>query len=327
MRRDGLSFPTGSTYVGRVGIGFRRSEMTGDSRSLGSCDFDPSHPSNSVSVIIPVYNGAKFIAETLKSILGQTVRPAEIIIVDDGSPDNTVSVVKTFEDSVVLIRTRNRGASAARNTGALHAKGNWLAFCDQDDLWLPSKLEKQLRLANEVPEVHFVLTDFSNISNGLVASRSHLSYVPQDFWIQEHHRTGFVVRKPVTGKLTIFQPSITSTPIVRQDYYRQVGGFDAEVEWGAEDTCFHFRCLSVVPFGVVPEVLMHYNRHPEAGSADPVKQMHKTIVVWNHIIAKYPQAQPYRAELLGGLVAKRMELAETRHYQRKQKLKRLLRLT
>lgn len=289
-----------------------------------SLAFDPSHPSNSVSAIVPVFNGAKFIARTLQAVLGQTVPPAEVIVINDGSHDNSADIVAGFGDAVTLIQTENGGAAAARNLGATKASGNWLAFCDQDDYWLPTKLEKQLTLANDAPEVHFVLCDYAETTDGVVASRSHLSYAPDDFWRQEPHLDGFVVRQPVTGKLTTFQPSITSTPIVKRRFFSETGGFDLEVEWGAEDTCFHFRCLSVVPFAVVPQVLMHYNRHPEAGSADPVVQMRKTVEVWEYIIAKYPQAQPYRAELSAGLVELRNELAESVRYQRRQKVKSFL---
>jgi glycosyltransferase involved in cell wall biosynthesis len=298
--------------------------MIGTTDSKGASDFDPSHPSNSVSVIIPVYNGAKYIAQTLDSILAQTLRPIEILVIDDDSPDNSADIVRGFGDAVTLIHTENGGASAARNLGASKATGNWLAFCDQDDLWHPTKLEKQIRLAHDCPDIHYVLTDYAEMTNGRLASRSHLSYAPSDFWTQEQHEYGFIVREPVTAKLTIFQPSITSTPIVNRDFYLDVGGFDLEAEWGAEDTCFHFRCLSVVPFGVVPEVLMFYNRHADAGSADPIKQMRKGIVVWEHIIAKYPQAQPYRAQLLSGLAEMRKELAQSERYEKRQKLKRLI---
>jgi glycosyltransferase involved in cell wall biosynthesis len=287
-------------------------------------DFDPSHPSNTVSVIVPVYNGAKFIAETLETILAQTISPAEVIVVNDGSTDNTPSIVEKFGDSVTLIHTPNGGQATARNIGASSAYGNWLSFCDADDLWLPTKIEKQLRLANEAPDISCVLTDYADITYGVVANRSHFSYAPKDFWAPEQHQAGFVVRQPITGKLTTFQPGIASTPIVKRDFFREVGGFDVEAQHWAEDTCFHFRCLSVVPFGVVPEVLMHYRRHPDSISSDPLKQLRKSVIVWNYIIAKYPQAQPWRAELLQGLVAMRQEIKECDRHRRRQKLKRLL---
>jgi glycosyltransferase involved in cell wall biosynthesis len=285
--------------------------------------FDPSHPTNSVSVIVPVYNGAKFIAETLKTILGQTVRPAEVIVVDDGSTDETMSVVEQFGSSVTQIRTANCGACAARNTGASRATGHWLAFCDADDLWLPAKIEKQLRLANEAPEIHCVITDYAEVIGGVVSEQSHLSYSPKDFWTPEHHQAGLVVRTPIAGKLTTFQPSITSSPIVKRSFFQRSGRFDGESPHTHHDTCFNFHCLSVVPFGVVPEVLMHYRRHPDSISSDPLKQLHRTVTSWNYILANYPQAQPYRAELLQGLEAMNKEIAAIARYRRWQRLKRL----
>lgn len=298
--------------------------MIGNASSGVVSGFDPSHPSNSVSVVIPLYNGAKYIAETLDSVLGQTVPPTEVIVVNDGSTDNSAKIVESYGGRVILVTVPNGGACVARNTGASTAKSNWLALCDGDDLWLPTKLEKQLRLTNECPDIHCVITDFIAFSDGVLEDRSHFSYAPENFWEREHLTTGFVVRKPITGKLTAFQPGITSTLIVKREFYLEVEGFDVEATNWADDTCFHFRCLSTVPFGVVPEVLMHYRRHPASLSADSLKQMRDTVTVWDYIIAKYPRAQPYRSELLHGLAAMRKEVAETARYQRRQKIKRLL---
>ena len=298
--------------------------MLGEMAPAGSPEFDPSDSSNSVSVVIPVYNGAKYIAQTLDAILRQTVPPVEILVVNDGSTDKTAEVVKAYGSSVTLINIPNGGACEARNRGAALARCNWIALCDGDDLWLPTKLEKQLRLANEAPDIQCVITDFAEITDGVVSQRSHLSYAPKDFWAPEQHAAGFVVRESITGKLTTFQPSITSVPIVKRDFYHQVGGFDVRATKWADDTCFHFRCLSVVPFGVVPEVLMHYRRHPESLSADFAKQLRDTVIVWEHILAEYPQAEPYRADLLQGLTAMREEAVQLSRYQRRQKLKRLI---
>jgi glycosyltransferase involved in cell wall biosynthesis len=298
--------------------------MTENGPSQPTLRFDPKDPANSVSVIIPVYNGAELLPPTLDTILGQTVPPLEIIVINDGSKDNTVEVVKGYGDAVTLLDIPNGGACPARNKGAAIAKGNWLALCDGDDLWLPTKLEKQLRLANEAPDVHCVITDYDDITDGVITGPSHLSYTPKDFWVTEQYDSGFVVRESITGKLTIFQPSIASVPIVRREFYLRVGGFDETRLGSADDTCFHFRCLSTVPFGVVPEVLMHYRRHSGALSADPLHQLRNGVVVWEHILEKYPEAQPYRADLLKGVEAMRKEIAECERYRRRQKLKRMV---
>lgn len=297
--------------------------MNGSAMSAYPAEFDPSHPSNSVSVIMPVYNGAGFIEQTLETILGQTVRPAEVIVVNDGSKDNTASVVEKFGSPVILINVPNGGACKARNIAASRATGNWIAPCDGDDLWLPTKLEKQLRLANEAPDIHCVLTDYADFTGDVLAQRSHLSYLPAGFWSQEDHGSGYVVREPIAAKLTIFQPSIASVPIVKRGYYHRMGGFDETPLGPADDTCFHFRCLCTVPFGVVPEVLMHYRRHPGALSADSTKQLRSSVVAWTHIIENYPEAQHYRAELLDGLVAMRKEIADDERYAKRMKLKRM----
>lgn len=286
-------------------------------------EFDPNDPFFSVSVIVPFYNGHKYIESTLRSILSQTIKPVEVIVIDDESPAPPL-LSEEMTQQLTIVRRPNQGASASRNFGAAMAKGRWVAFCDQDDIWLPSKLEKQLRLVSEVPELQFVLTDYANMVDEVADARSHLSYTPGNFWVEEPHENGFVVRQAITGKLSTFQPGITSTPITLKEFFLENGGFDVDVEWGAEDTCFHFRCLCITPFGVVPEVLMHYRRHPDAGSADQILQLRRTVDIWTYIAERYSQAQPYRTELLGGLDALRQDIRQCERYAKRQKLKRLL---
>lgn len=101
-----------------------------------------------VSVVIPAFNAESFLGEALDSVLGQTARPTEVIVVDDGSTDGTRALVRRYSDAVRLVTQDNGGAARARNVGARQATGEWLAFLDADDVWLPEKLEKQLRLRN-----------------------------------------------------------------------------------------------------------------------------------------------------------------------------------
>ena len=103
-----------------------------------------------VSVIIPTYNRAGLIARSAKSVLNQTYKNLELIIVDDGSTDNTEEVVKTLDDErVIYIKQTNQGACAARNNGIDHAKGEFIAFQDSDDVWHEDKLEKQIKCLRE----------------------------------------------------------------------------------------------------------------------------------------------------------------------------------
>ena len=93
-----------------------------------------------LSVVIPAYNSSKYIEETLSSILNQTRPPFEIIVINDGSTDNTAEIVSKYP--VRLINKHNQGPSETRNRGILESKGNWIAFLDADDLWHREKIER-----------------------------------------------------------------------------------------------------------------------------------------------------------------------------------------
>jgi glycosyltransferase involved in cell wall biosynthesis len=119
-----------------------------------------SEPTLQVSVVIPAYNVGPYISRALKSVLTQT-RPAdEVIIVDDGSTDDTAGVVRAFGSKVRLIQQENAGAGAARNTGILAAKYPWIAFLDGDDQWLAQNLELQMGLLQRNPQLVWVTANF-----------------------------------------------------------------------------------------------------------------------------------------------------------------------
>jgi len=109
-----------------------------------------------VSVIIPVYNGERYLAEAIESVLAQTYRPIEIIVVDDGSTDGSADVAKRFGSPVRYDFQPNSGAGAARNRGAELARGSVLAFLDADDIWLADKLARQMAAFDADPELDMV---------------------------------------------------------------------------------------------------------------------------------------------------------------------------
>jgi glycosyltransferase involved in cell wall biosynthesis len=107
-----------------------------------------------VSVVIPVYNAEKYVAATLRSVIGQTYENFEVLIIDDGSPDRSIEICQQFSDPrIKIIRQANRGLPGARNTGIRHAQGDYIAFLDADDLWVPTKLEKHVNHLNNSPNV------------------------------------------------------------------------------------------------------------------------------------------------------------------------------
>lgn len=122
--------------------------------------------SPTVSVVIPCYNGAPFLRETLKSALAQTVPPLEIIVVDDGSTDDSVAIGESFGSPVRVLRQSNQGESVARNVGIREARGDWIALLDADDLWSPEKTARQLEAVSQNPDCACVYSDFYLLVDG-----------------------------------------------------------------------------------------------------------------------------------------------------------------
>jgi glycosyltransferase involved in cell wall biosynthesis len=157
-------------------------------------------PAPTVSVIIPAYHAAAYLHETVKSVFAQTLRPHEILIVDDGSKDNTFDVASTLPSPVRALRKPNGGPASARNFGAREATGEWLAFLDADDSWMPEKLERQMALAAK--------------GAGLV----HCLYKP-----------GLNPPDSVTFEDLWKENCIaTSTVAIRRDVFLESGGFDED---------------------------------------------------------------------------------------------------
>src|SRR5689334_19825269 len=117
----------------------------------------------SVSVLIPVYNGAQFIREAVDSVLAQRDVTVEVIVIDDGSTDETSRILESYGDSIRVLRQKNGGHVNARNNGAKLAHGEWLAFLDADDMWQPEKLARQLAIAT--PEIGMVYTNRENFGD------------------------------------------------------------------------------------------------------------------------------------------------------------------
>lgn len=119
-----------------------------------------NHNESIISVVIPAYNAGPYIGRAIESVLNQTVLPAEILIVDDGSTDNTIEVVGSYGNRVRLIEQANAGASAARNAGIEAATGEWIAFLDGDDEWIPEKLERQIELLARHPDLVWAMSNY-----------------------------------------------------------------------------------------------------------------------------------------------------------------------
>lgn len=198
-----------------------------------------------VSVIIPTYNAGRLVCQAIDSVLNQTFSDYEIIVVDDGSTDDTIDRLTTYGDSIYYIYQENRGRSAARNRGIHQARGQYIAFLDADDCWLPDKLNKQITLIESHRELGLVYSWAQAIYGDEKRSR----ILGQDF-----DQTG--VFDAFEG-LTLGKSIPILTVIVKREYLQQAGGFDEEITV-VEDWALWLRVALQCKFGFVPKVLAFY---------------------------------------------------------------------
>jgi glycosyltransferase involved in cell wall biosynthesis len=201
-----------------------------------------------VSVIIPNYNYEKFIAATVESVLSQTYKNIEIIIVDDGSKDNSLEVLKQFGDKIRIIEQKNAGVSVARNHGVSLSTGEYIAFLDADDIWLPEKLERQIEKFKADAEIGLVHCSMTLIN-------------PQEEPIGENNngQAGFV-----SEEFLLFERGVVvgagSTALVKRSIFDEVGGFDLRLSTAA-DWDFCYQVSRTHKIGFVTEPLVLYRMH------------------------------------------------------------------
>jgi glycosyltransferase involved in cell wall biosynthesis len=158
-----------------------------------------------VSCVIPVFNGERYLGEALGSVLRQSHSTIEIVVVDDGSTDSTPRILAEMGGRITSLRQANAGPSAARNLGIQHARGEYIAFLDADDLWLPHKTEAQLRRFER--------------NSGLAVCTSLM----QNFWAEELAEEEALMKDTDAGRP---QPGPSQTLLVRKDAFHRVGLFD-----------------------------------------------------------------------------------------------------
>jgi glycosyltransferase involved in cell wall biosynthesis len=144
-----------------------------------------------VSVIVPTYNRAELISQMLDSILAQTHKAAEVIVVDDGSTDDTEAVVRRYAPAVRYMRIPNCGECAARNVGAGSARTSWLAFCDSEDLWHRDKVKLQVELFGSAPDVQYSFTNFCTVVYGTWSRETKVDTSPRGYWCLPQRKLGF----------------------------------------------------------------------------------------------------------------------------------------
>ena len=194
-----------------------------------------------ISCIVPVFNGERYLGEALDSILAQTYRPIEIIVVDDGSTDGTRQLVTSYGDRVRYFWQPNAGPPRARNLGLSLAQGEYVAFLDADDLWQPNKLSLQMARFQERPELDLCVT------------------YCQVFWIPELHEEKARFRdhrlsQPLPGY-------VTQTLLARRAIIDRVGNFDISRRVGDPADWFLRAAEQGAVMEILPDVLVYRRFH------------------------------------------------------------------
>jgi glycosyltransferase involved in cell wall biosynthesis len=198
-----------------------------------------------ISVILPAYNGARYLSDTIGSVLAQTYRPLEVIVVDDGSKDDSAEIAGSFDHVRVLIQ-ENQGVPFARNAGIAAANGDYLCFIDQDDTWLPEKVQKQLESFTAQQGIRYCLTrQVFYLSEGEALP----DWCPPD-WLD----------KPVAG----FSPS---TLMIERSLMEEMGPFDTSLLTGSDTEFFFHLKDKQIPFHQLEEVLVRKRVHGNNQSA------------------------------------------------------------
>ena len=236
------------------------------SSAVDSCSSIKTHPL--VSVIIPAYRVAGFIKETLDSVLTQTFRDYEIVIVNDGSPDTTdlEEQIRPYEHLITYLKQANGGAGAARNAGIRAATGEFVAFLDGDDVWLPSFLESQLQLLERGP-YDLVYADATNFTEAGLSRITNM-----DVNASEGEVT---VERLVTGQCNV----ITSSVVARRSAVMAVGCFDERFRNSQDFDLWLRMAKHGARFTYQKRVLVHRRIYEGSLASNPVNSLEGEIQV------------------------------------------------
>ncbi|MHB9155123.1 MAG: glycosyltransferase family 2 protein [Endomicrobiales bacterium] len=250
-----------------------------------------------VSVIIPAYNNGAYLPESIESVLRQTCRDLEILVVDDGSTDNTREVAQRYAlkdpGRVRYVYQQNRGPGAARNRGIAEARGEYLAFLDADDRWLSTKLEKQAAILDSRPDTGLVYTD--------------LLFFDNRHWIVGH-ASERKYRLP-RGDITLFfffrYFMVTSSVMVRAAVTRAAGLFREDIFVG-EDYDYWLRVSALTKAEVIREELLAKRYRPDSlSNLDGMLNSKNDLLIFTEFLKKNPAFFRRNRRVLSRVLGKR----------------------
>ncbi len=219
-----------------------------------------------VSVILPSYNRADWLRAAIDSVLAQDYPAYQLIVVDDGSQDETPALLRSYGNRLSRLRQSNKGVSAARNAGIGRAQGELIAFLDSDDRWLPQKLAVQVAYMQAHPELLFCQTEEIWMRRGVRVNPK-----------QKHQKQAGMIFEP-SLRLCLISPSAV---MMRRDFFQKVGRFDESLP-ACEDYDLWLRACSRYPVGLVPEpLIVKQGGHADQLSAGPGLDRYRITAIRN----------------------------------------------
>lgn len=204
-----------------------------------------------VSIILPTYNRQEMLVNAIKSILNQNYKNIELIIVNDSSTDNTREIVKKIKDERLLyFEKKNGGPASARNFGIKKARGKYIAFCDDDDIFLPGKLKHQITFLEQNSHFAFCYTNGIIVQNG-----KHRKFLPR------------LTQNTLIALLFENSQILTPTVVVKTKVVKNIGGFDESIPF-CEDYDLWLRVAQKYPFDFIDKIYVEITKNSKSISAD-----------------------------------------------------------
>ena len=247
-----------------------------------------------VSIIIPTYNRARFITRAIDSVLSQTYWNVEIIVVDDGSTDNTKNIVNSYGKQVRYIYQENKGAASARNTGINESKGQYIAFLDSDDFYAKDNLEKKISFLEGNPQIGWIYSDWQYIDEkGKYLDKGSLRF---DYF-----------NKKLSGE--IFEELFykrnfiaTDTVVVKRSVLEDIGFFDPKIP-SQEEYDLWLRMSAKYAVGYIDEPLVTVTTHPDSLSTDFSKWAYGNALIIDKIEKILPDNFTVRKRMMDRMYA------------------------
>ena len=261
-----------------------------------------------VSLVIPTYNRGDLIEHTVASALDQAHAFADIIVVDDGSTDDTIARLERFGERITVIRAGKGGVQQARNTGVDACRTPYVALCDSDDLLTHAFTRSTARVIDERADIDIWYCNFIPFSDE-ITHPPKLASAPADFLSGAAHGLGYCTDIPdLLERVLRYQPFFPTGSVIKKSFYQALGGYDPRFYGvGGEDFEFLLRAVANGKLGYLTEPLASIRKHAGNDSRDNLRALTGEAQILDHALASHPGAERYRAAILASVDKRRRD--------------------